>query len=180
MIEEPIVTRLTPPAGERDHSQGPATAPVTLVEYGDYECPYCGEAHEIVRQLQERLGRRLQFVFRQFPLADIHPHAEHAAEAAEAAGAQGKFWEMHDLLYENQGRLDDRHLAGYARELGLDLDRFVRDVSEHRYAGQVQRDVESGIESQVQGTPTFFINGVRYEESWDGPTLLAALEQAAV
>ena len=117
-------------------------------------------------------------MFRQFPLADIHPHAVHAAEAAEAAGAQGSFWEMHELLFQNQDRLDDRHLAAYARELGLETDRFARDIAEHRYAGQVQRDIRSGVESQVQGTPTFFINGVRYEGSWDGPALLAALEQA--
>jgi len=174
-----MTAQLTPPVSERDHTQGPAAAPVTLVEYGDYECPYCGEAEEIVQEIQELLGDRLRFVFRQFPLADIHPHAASAAEAAEAAGAQGSFWEMHELLYQNQDRLDDRHLAVYARELGLDLDRFARDMAEHRYAGEVQREVQSGIESGVQGTPTFFINGVRYKGSWDGPDLLAALEQAA-
>jgi protein-disulfide isomerase len=110
---------LTPPVGERDHSQGPADAPVTLVEYGDYECPSCGQAYPIVKALQERLGARLRFVFRNFPLTNAHPHAEHAAEAAEAAAAQGRFWEMHDRLYERQRALDDAHLARHAADIGL-------------------------------------------------------------
>jgi protein-disulfide isomerase len=119
MMQESATARLTVPVSQRDHQQGPATAPVTLVEYGDYECPYCGEAYPIVKEIKLRLGDRLRFVFRNFPLTQSHPHAEHAAEAAEAAAAQGKFWEMHDSLFEHQQALDDTHLvhdASYALE----------------------------------------------------------------
>ena len=121
--------RLEPPVGDRDHVRGPATAPVTLVEYGDYECPYCGRAHPVVGELRERLGDRLRFVFRHFPLDSVHPRARHAAEAAEAAGAQDRFWEMHDLLYENQEDLGDEALRRYAAEVGLDLERFEEDLA---------------------------------------------------
>ncbi len=117
--------KMKPPVGANDHVQGTANAPVTLVEYGDYECPYCGEAYPIVKALQERLGKQMRFVFRNFPLSEMHPHAEHAAEAAEAAGGQGKFWEMHDLLYENQDALEDEDLARYAKALKLDMPRQV-------------------------------------------------------
>ena len=120
--------RLTQPVSERDHVQGPPTAPVTLVEYGDYECPYCGAAYPIVKEVKRRLGDRLRFVFRNFPLGNMHPHAEHAAEAAEAAAAQGKFWEMHDELYEHQRALDDAQLEGYAGAVGLDVERFDREM----------------------------------------------------
>jgi protein-disulfide isomerase len=132
-------------------------------------------AHAIVKQIQERLGDRLRFVFRHFPLVEIHPHAELAAEAAEAAGAQGKFWEMHDTLYAHQDRLDGPHLLGYAARLGLDMDSFEHDLRQHKYAPRVREDYQSGILSGVSGTPSFFINDVRYEGSWDGPSLLAAL-----
>ena len=121
--------RLTVPVGERDHLLGPATAPVTLVEYGDYECPYCGAAHASVEQVRQVMGNDLCFVFRHFPLSQIHPHAYQAAEAAEAAGAQNRFWEMHHLLFANQDRLGLRDLIGYAGALGLDLERFVTDLS---------------------------------------------------
>src|SRR5919199_5615233 len=114
-------SQLPLPVAERDHIQGPSTAPVTLVEYGDYECPYCGAAHPIVKEVQRRLGDRLRFVFRHFPLTNVHPHAQHAAEAAEAAGAQGKFWAMHDTLFEHQRALDDAHLEEHAAALGLDV-----------------------------------------------------------
>src|SRR6478609_11366611 len=130
---------LTSPVTEgRDHIQGPADATVTLVEYGDYECPYCGEAFPIVKQIQERMGEQLRFVFRNFPISTAHPHAEHAAEAAEAAATQGKFWPMHDLLYENQQRLEDDDLAGYAEQLGLDVARFQRELAEHAHAQRVR------------------------------------------
>ena len=119
---------LSVPVNKRDHIQGPETAPVTLVEYGDFECPYCAAAHVILKEVQTRMGDQLRFVFRHFPLTQIHPHAEPAAEASEAAGAQGQFWEMHDLLYENQPRLDPPHLLMYAEELGLDAERFAREL----------------------------------------------------
>ena len=129
--------KLTLPVGERDHIQGPATAQITLVEYGDYECPYCGQAYPIVKELQKRLGKRLRFVFRNFPLSTMHPHAEHAAEAAEAAGAHGKFWEMHDALYENQEALDDVRLVEYAAAVGLDPARVHRRDGE-THAGRAR------------------------------------------
>jgi protein-disulfide isomerase len=170
--------KLTPKVGKHDHLQGPDTASITLVEYGDYECPYCGEAYPIVKAIQKRLGKRLRYGFRHFPLANAHPHAEHAAEAAEAAGAQGKFWEMHDALYENQDALDDEDLAGYATELGLDVARFVDDMAAHRYAPRIREDFTSGVRSGVNGTPTFFINNVRHDGGYDLASLLAAIEEA--
>jgi protein-disulfide isomerase len=169
-----------PVSDERDHVQGPADAPVTLVEYGDYECPYCGAAYPIIKEVQARMGERLRFVFRNFPITSSHPHAEQAAESAEAAAAQGRFWEMHDLLYENQKRLRDQDLHGYAKQLGLDVDRFDRELAEHVHAARVREDFMSGVRSGVNGTPTFYIDGVRYDDSYDLDTLLAALERAAV
>ena len=171
--------RLTLPVSERDHAQGPATAPVTLVEYGDYQCPYCGRAHPIVKELQRRLGDQLRFVFRHFPLTQSHAHAQQAAEAAEAAAAQGQFWEMHDALYEHQRTLDAAHLAQFAQDLGLDTDRFNREMAGHVHAERVREDFMSGVRSGVNGTPTFFINGVRHDGSYDLQTLLAALQKAA-
>jgi DNA integrity scanning protein DisA with diadenylate cyclase activity len=170
---------LDPPVGDQDHALGPATAPVTLVEYGDYECPYCGRMHPVVRELRERLGDRLRFVFRHFPLDSVHPHARRAAEAAEAAAAQGRFWEMHDLLYENRENLDDESLGRYADELGLDVARFEDDLSERRHAPRVREDRFGGERSGVEGTPTFFVNGMRYEGSLELQALLAAVEDAA-
>jgi protein-disulfide isomerase len=170
--------QLTLPVSDRDHSQGPSDAPVTLVEYGDYECPYCGAAYPIVKRVQERLGDRLRFVFRNFPLTTIHPHAEHAAEAAEAAGAQGRFWEMHDYLYEHQRALMDRKLEEYATAVGLDLQRFERDMVAGVHIDRVRADFMSGVRSGVNGTPTFFINGQRHNGRWDFETLLATIEAA--
>jgi DNA integrity scanning protein DisA with diadenylate cyclase activity len=170
---------LDPLVGDQDHALGPATAPVTLVEYGDYECPYCGRMHPVVRELRERLGDRLRFVFRHFPLDSVHPHARRAAEAAEAAAAQGRFWEMHDLLYENRENLDDESLGRYADELGLDVARFEDDLSERRHAPRVREDRFGGERSGVEGTPTFFVNGMRYEGSLELQALLAAVEDAA-
>jgi protein-disulfide isomerase len=168
-----------PVAGDRDHIQGPAAARVTLVEYGDYECPYCGEAYPIVKEVQSRLGEQLRFVFRNFPIPTSHPHAEQAAEAAEAAGAQGRFWEMHDLLYERQRHLRGPGLHAYAEELGLDVERFDREMAEHVHARRVHEDFMSGVRSGVNGTPTFYINGVRHDDSYETEVLLDALEQAA-
>jgi len=171
--------QLTLPVSDRDHVQGPAGAPVTLVEYGDYECPHCGRAYPIVKEAQQRMGRRLQFVFRNFPLRESHPHAQHAAEAAEAAGAQGKFWEMHDRLFERQFALDDDYLIEYAVDLGLDQERVRTELAQGIYQPRVREDFRSGVTSGVNGTPTFFINGMRYDGAWDLEPLLAALRGAA-
>jgi protein-disulfide isomerase len=171
---------LTPPVGPDDHASGPAGAPVTLVEYGDFECPYCGQAYPIVKALQERLGSRLRFVFRNFPLKESHPHAQHAAEAAEAAGASGKFWEMHDTLYEHQRALTDPRLLQYAEAIGLDPGALARDLESGTFAEPVRQDFRSGIRSGVNGTPTFFINGERFDGPWNDPeAFLAALTQAS-
>jgi protein-disulfide isomerase len=167
--------RLTVPVGERDHVLGRATAPVTLVEYGDYECPFCGAAHASVEQVRLVMGNDLRFVFRHFPLSQIHPHAYQAAEAAEAAGAQGRFWEMHHLLFENQDRLGLRDLIGYAGALGLDLERFVTDLRGHAHADRLREDFLSGVRSGVNGTPTFFVNGIRHDGGYDAEALLEAL-----
>ena len=167
--------RLTVPVSERDHVLGPATAPVTLVEYGDYECPFCRAAHASVEQVRQVMGNDLRFVFRHFPLSQIHPHAYQAAEAAEAAGAQGRFWEMHHLLFANQDRLGLRDLIGYAGALDLDLERFVTDLRGHAYAGRLREDFLSGVRSGVNGTPTFFVNGIRHDGGYDAQALLEAL-----
>lgn len=151
-----ISNQLTEPPSERDHAQGPADAAVTLVTYGDFECPYCAEAYRAVGQLREEMDD-VQFVFRHFPL-DVHPHAWQAAEAAEAAAAQGMFWEMHDLLYENRDALETDDLRGYAEQLGLDVDYFTRELEQDTSTDQVQEDVLSGARSGVNGTPTFFLS----------------------
>ena len=171
---------LTPPVSADDHRSGPDDAPVTLVEYGDFECPHCGAAYPVVQEIQRSLGSNLRFVFRNFPLAQIHPHAELAAEAAEAAGAQGEFWGMHGLLFENQDALEEPDLLRYATALSLDAERFAKELSAGVYRDRVSRDFRSGIRSGVNGTPAFFINGVRHDAPWDLPTLLAAIEAAAV
>jgi protein-disulfide isomerase len=165
------------PRARHDHIQGQIDASIALVEYGDYECPYCGEAYPVVKAIQERLGDRLCFAFRNFPLANSHPHAEHAAEAAEAAGAQGKFWEMHDLLYENQEALEDESLAQYAQALGLDARRLMSEVFTGAHRARVLDDFQSGARGGVNGTPTFFINGVRHDGVPRFDALLAALTQ---
>jgi protein-disulfide isomerase len=171
---------LTMPVSEdRDHIQGPTEAAVTLVEYGDYECPYCGAAYPIIKEVQSRMGERLRFVFRNFPITTSHPHAEQAAETAEAAATQGKFWQMHDLLYENQRRLRDPDLRDYAERLALDVERFDKELAEHVHAARVREDFMSGVRSGVNGTPTFYINGARHDDSYDVETMLAALERAA-
>jgi protein-disulfide isomerase len=171
--------KLTPPVSARDHMHGAADAPVTLVEYGDYECSTCGQAFPVIKEIQRHMGARLRFVFRNFPLVDSHPHAERAAEAAEAAASQERFWEMHDTLYRHQRALDDRHLLGYAKTLGLDLVRFEQDLVERRHLPRVREDVESAIRSGARGTPTMFINGIFHREWWDVETMVEALEVAA-
>ncbi len=180
MSRHATAARLALPVSDRDHIQGPRDAPVMLVEYGDYECPHCGRAYPIVQQIQRRMGRRLCFVFRSFPLRESHPHAQRAAEAAEAAGAQGKFWEMHDRLFERQFALEDDNLIEYAGDLGLDVARFWEELAARVYEPRVREDFRSGVLSGVNGTPTFFINGIRHDDSWDPEPLLAALERAAL
>lgn len=161
---------------ERDWVRGPADAPVTLLEYGDFECPFCGRAHWELKKLERMVGDQVRFVFRHFPLSQLHPHAMLAAEAAEAAGAQGKFWEMHDTLYENQHNLEGQALVHYASGLGLDVPRFNRDLQQHRQLANVRRDFVEGVRSGVNGTPTFFINGVRWNGSYTAEALLAGIQ----
>jgi len=165
--------------GVRDHTQGPQTALVTLVEYGGYRNSSCREAHIFVQEARQRLGDRLRFAFRHFVLTEGHPLAQHAAEAAEAAGAQGRFWELHDALFAHQGALDNGCLVECVDSLGLDVMRFLREMAGHVHADRVREDLEGGLRSGVSGTPTFFINGVRHDDRWDAPTLLAAVEEAA-
>jgi protein-disulfide isomerase len=167
---------LTVPVSERDHIAGSLDAPIVLVEYGDYECPFCGAAHFSVKEVQRRLGPDLAFVFRNFPIVGAHPHALRAAEAAEAAGAQGRFWPMHDRLFEHQHLLDDESLVRHAVAVGVeDMERFVRELAEHRYLPRIREDLASGARSGVNGTPTFFINGVRHDGGYDVASLMQAL-----
>jgi formate-nitrite transporter family protein len=160
--------RLALPVSARDHVRGPELSEISLVEYGDYECPYCRAAESIVAGLREALGDRLGVAFRSFPMRDVHPHAQHAAEVAEAAARQGRFWEMHDYLYAHQNALDVASLVSHARDLGLDAERVKHELEDHVYASRVAEDHESGLESGVIGTPTFFIDRARY----DGPVTL--------
>jgi protein-disulfide isomerase len=169
---------LSLPVSGRDHVQGRPVAPITLVEYGDYECPRCGEAHSILKELQKRLGYQLRFVFRHFPITTVHAHAEHAAEAAEATGAQGRFWEMHDTLFTNQGALSDKHLKAYAKQKGLDLTQFNLEMIAHAHVVRVREDFLSGVRSGVDGTPTFFINDIRHDGPYELDSLSAAIIDA--
>jgi len=169
---------LTLPVGARDHIQGKDSARVTLVEYGDYECPYCSDAYLVVKAVQQALGDDLRFVFRNFPLTQAHPHAELAAEVAEAAAVQGKFWETHDALYENQDQLEPDAILELVGALGVDRARLVADLEARRFLARVKEDFMSGVRSGVNGTPGFFINGTRYQSSWDEEALLASLIEA--
>ena len=158
---------LMEPVTPRDHVRGAPTAAVTLVEYGDFQCPYCAQVSPVVRELEQRFGADLRVVFRHNPRAFDHPRAPYAAEAAEAAGEQGRFWEMHDQLFEHQSALEDRDLLSYARTLGLDLERFGADMSERRHKARVHADELGGVRSHVISTPTFFINGQRFGDTPD-------------
>jgi protein-disulfide isomerase len=170
--------RLTVPISGRDHIRGPATAPLALLEYGDFECPFCGAAYRVVNQVVQIMGDRLRFAFRHFPLTQIHPHAQQAAEAAEAAATQGRFWEMHDLLFQHQDRLDTQSLLGYAAALELDVERFALELDTHVHIPRIREDFLSGVRSGVNGTPTFFVNGVRHDGGYDLQSLLTALSEA--
>jgi protein-disulfide isomerase len=170
--------RLDPPVGEGDRIRGPADAPLTLVEYGDYDCPYTVKAHGAVQELLKREGDRVRFVFRAFPLTEIHENAQVAAEAAEAAAYQGVFWPMHDRLMQAKRRLGEEDLQEYAEEVGLDAMRFDRQMLAHAHAARVREQLESGLKSGVRGTPTFFVNGRMHEGGHDLDSLLAAVDAA--
>ena len=169
------MNQFTDPINERDHLRGSPDAPVVLVEYGDFECPHCGAAYGVVKKLEQDLPDTLAVVFRQFPLVNVHPHAQLAAEAAEAAGAQGRFWKMHDLLFEHQDALAPADLMKYAAALHLDLKRFASDLSGHVFLCKVQDDMKGGLQSGIKGTPTFFINGVLHRGGYDEASLLASI-----
>jgi protein-disulfide isomerase len=168
------------PITAEDHAQGPESADVTLVEYGDYECPHCGRAYPIVQQVQKQIGKRLRFVFRNFPLREMHPHAEAAAELAEFAAAQGKFWEMHDRLFENQEHLGDTLFLELGEELKLSTTTLLQALEQRTFEARVRADFNGGVRSGVNGTPTFFINGHRHDGSFDFETLVSAIHQAMV
>ena len=170
------MTDLTPAVNSNDHIYGNINAPLELVEYGDYECPYCGRAYPIVKNIQEKLGQDLKFVFRNFPLRKIHPHAYPAAVATEAAARQGKFWEMHDIIFENQKTLEPGNIFVFATSLGIDIERFQKDILDESLYIKARKDFESGMRSGVNRTPTFFINGEKYNLSWEENDFLQYLE----
>ena len=161
-----------------DHIEGDANAPCTLVEYGDYQCPHCGRAHPIVKRVQKHFGKRLRFVFRNFPLNEIHPFAEAAAETAEFAATQGKYWEMHDALFENQSRFSSAFFPELAEKLGLNAQSLQEALASEKFRAHVRSDFMSGARSGVNGTPTFFINGERLDGSWDYEDLVGAIDAA--
>jgi len=171
---------LSRPVNENDHIRGGDAASVTFLMYGAFECPFCVEGSKIVRRLEAHFGKELRFVFRHFPRTNVHPHSEAAAEVAEAAGEQNKFWEMHDLLFENYNRLDGEHLTGYASALGLDMERFERAITWRVFAQRVREDLISGMESGVRGTPTYFINGVKHLGSGSFDPLVEAIASGIV
>jgi protein-disulfide isomerase len=169
--------QLSEPVGVQEHVRGSRSAPISLVEYGDFECPYCRAAEPIVAALREAFGDQLSLTFRHFPMRAVHPHAQHAAEVAEAAGTQGMFWEMHDTLFANQNALDDPSLLRYAVDLGLDADRVARELAAHVHSQRVEDDRSGGLASGVHGTPTFYIDGLRYEGSVGLRQMLAAIRE---
>src|SRR5918996_108144 len=179
MTSHEAVRKLTVPVSiGLDHTRGSVNAPITIVEYGDFECPYTGMAYPVIKELMRQFNAKIYFAYRNFPLNDIHPHSQHAAEAAEAAAAQDKFWQMYDYLFEHQKALDDHHLLEYAQKVGLNIDKFKKEMSEHVYAPLINKSLKSGIDSGVEGTPTFFINGEHYEDSWDLDTLTSFLNKS--
>jgi protein-disulfide isomerase len=170
---------LTVPISARDHARGPIDARLSIVEYGDYECPYCGLAYPVTTEITRRYGDSLCFVFRHFPIANAHPHALLAAEAAEAAGTQGKFWEMHDRLFQHQDALDDEMLVYHALQIGLDAEWFISDLTGHVHLDRIREDLSSGARSGVNATPTFFTNGIRHDGPPDLRSLIVTLESTA-
>jgi len=174
-------SELKRPVGPGDHRQGPDDAPVTLVEFGDFECPQCARAYPVVKRLQATFGDRLRFVFRHFPLTSSHPHAQRAAETAEWAASHGEdaFWKMYDALFVAPDKLTERHLVARAASLGLSGDELEKAWASHTFIPRVKQDFLGGIDSGVSGTPGFFINGVRHEGAWDEVALTQAIEAAA-
>jgi protein-disulfide isomerase len=170
------MTQLIPAVSSNDHILGNPGARIELVEYGDYECPYCGRAYPIIKGIQRNLGNEMKFIFRNFPLSMIHPYAFSAAVATEAAGLQNKFWEMHDIIFQNQKTLDVEHILLYAGSIGLDLERFQNDIQQKYLMEKVEKDFDSGIRSAVNRTPTFFINGYKYNGEWSGDQLFLYLK----
>ena len=175
-MESADLSRLLLPIRPMDHVHGPEDAPNTLVEYGDYECPDCGRLYVVLRDLQKEIPSQLRIVFRHYPLSGVHHHAQQAAEAAEAAGAQGKFWEMHTLLFERQQALATKDLIRYAEELALDVARFRQELKNETYRERVRADFLAGVQNGVYGTPGLFLNGVRYDREWDKQSLRRALQ----
>ncbi|OJW71476.1 MAG: disulfide bond formation protein DsbA [Candidatus Amoebophilus sp. 36-38] len=173
------MTILKAPVTSKDHIRGNVNAPITLLEYGDYECPYCGMAHSIIKRVQKHLGEQLRFVYRHFPLTELHPHAEIAAQAAEFAGAHGHFWEMHDLIYENQKYLDIDLLLKLAKMLKLSDDGLLSSLKNRTYLPKIQNDMLTGEMCGVHGTPTFFLNGHLYTGSYEFEDLVSVIEQVA-
>ena len=175
-----LASKLRIPISKTDHSQGPEDAVLTLLEYGDYECPHCGRAYLIVKHLQKHFGEQLAFVFRNFPLTEIHPYAESAAESAEFAAANERFWEMHDSIFENQDRLGLPLFADLARDLGLSSQDLVGALKSHEFLPRIKEDFMGGVRSGVNGTPTFFINGYRYEGLYEFENLVEAVDAELV
>ncbi len=173
------MANLKVPVSAEDHAQGPENAPVTVVEYGDYQCPHCGRAYPIVKRIQKHFGASLRFIFRNFPLTELHPNAEAAAETAEFAGANGKFWEMHDLIFENQQRLGGELYLELAGELGLAVEALQSALESGKYEDRVAADFKGGVRSGVNGTPTFYINGHRHDAPFDYEDLAQAIEAAS-
>ena len=164
--------------GKSDHTLGPEDAPVTLVEYGDYQCPFCADMHPMIKAIAKSMGSQMRFVFRHMPLLEMHPYAQHAAEAAEAAAVQGKFWEMHDAIYRRQSELGTDLLNQLALQLKLNIEQFGADLEARRFRPRVKRDFMSGMRSGVASTPAFFINGKRYDGALDQASLLSAVGRA--
>jgi protein-disulfide isomerase len=174
----PEVVKLKNSVTELDHVSGPATAPVTLLEYGNFECIHCGRVYPVIKQLQKLLGDNLRFVFRHFPTVQTHPHSLRAAEAAEAAAAQRKFWQMHDQLFSHQTALEDHDLSAYAHHIGLDVERFAHDLTEHTFLEQLEIGYDRSLfDEHVTGTPTIYLNEIRYAGATDLESLLHAIRQ---
>ena len=169
------MARLKPPVGNRDHIKGDLTSPIQLLEFGDFQCPHCGAAHPIIKEIEKKFGEELVFIFRHFPMSELHPFAQAAAVASEAAARQGKFWQMHDLIFENQAALSNELLLLLAKSLQLNMKSFQKDLRDPELFEKVETDFESGVISGVNGTPSFYINGNKYEGPYEFPSLVTAI-----